>query len=80
MQSELDIKCLSPHYYFSNFGRVKLIFKANFRAKKGVLMGKRDSRGHVLAWEVEIKGVKGIRRWVGERRLVILEKGAKKNP
>ena len=53
MPLKLSIKDLIPHHYFSDFGRFKLIFKVNLRAKKGVLMGKRERRGLVFGkWEV----------------------------
>ena len=33
-----------------------MIFKENFREKKGVLMGKREIRGLVLFWEMASEG------------------------
>ena len=50
---KFGIKDLAPHHYFSDFGRVKLILEANFRAKIGLLMGKRERSSLVFRkWEV----------------------------
>ena len=51
MLLKLGIKDLAPHHYFSNFRRVKLIFKEKFKARKGVLMGKKERRGLILFLE-----------------------------
>ena len=65
MQYELGILVRVAHHYFSDFGRDKLIFEANFRGKKGVLMGKLERGGLVLPWKRESKGVEWVLR---ERR------------